>query len=152
MGNYSEAISYLEESIGIYESFGDNYFANVSRSETGHAYRKSGDLDKAFAIYSETILNWQDLGNRGAVANQLECFSFIAVENGQWDRAARLLGAAEVLRELSDTQMLVYEQQEYEQYIARLKERAEEKRFEQTWRAGRQMEMEEAVAYALNEL
>jgi predicted ATPase/class 3 adenylate cyclase len=152
MGHYSEAISYLAESISIYESFGDNYFANVARSETGHAYRKLGDLDQAIVIYSETLLNWQDLGNRGAVANQLECFGFIAVENGQWDRAARLLGAAEVLRELSDTKMLVYEKQEYGQNIARLKEQAEAERLEQAWIAGRQMEMEEAVAYALGGL
>jgi predicted ATPase/class 3 adenylate cyclase len=150
-GQYSEAISYYEESISINEAHGETYFTNVARSDIGHAHRKMGDLDKAKEIYRETILVWQDLGQLGAVANQLECFGFIAVENGQWERAAELLGAAEALREISDTPMLIHEQMEYDKYTDRLKEEVEESQFERDWEAGRQMGMEEAVVYALDE-
>ncbi|MGW8227055.1 MAG: adenylate/guanylate cyclase domain-containing protein, partial [Anaerolineales bacterium] len=111
-GQFSEAIAYYEESIDVYGAQGNSFFANVARSDSGHVYRNMGDLDKAIEIYTETILIWQDLGHRGAVANQLECFGFIAVEVGQWERAARLLGAAEALREAADTPMLIYEQKE----------------------------------------
>jgi predicted ATPase/class 3 adenylate cyclase len=150
-GQFSEAIAYYEESINVYEAQGNSFFANVARSDSGHAFRNKGDLDKAIEIYIETILVWQDLGHRGAVANQLECFGFIAVENSRWNRAAKLLGAAEVLRELSDTPMLVYERKEYDGYLARLKEQVEANWLKKAWEAGRQMGMEEAVGYALAE-
>jgi predicted ATPase/class 3 adenylate cyclase len=148
-GQFSEAIAYYEESIDVYGAQGNSFFANVARSDSGHVYRNMGDLDKAIEIYAETILIWQDLGHRGAVANQLECFGFIAVEVGQWERAARLLGAAEALREAADTPMLIYEQNEYDQYIARLKEGAERNQLEKAWGDGRQLGMAEAVAFAL---
>jgi predicted ATPase/class 3 adenylate cyclase len=148
-GQFSEAIAYYEESIDVYGAQGNSFFANVARSDSGHVYRNMGDLDKAIEIYTETILIWQDLGHRGAVANQLECFGFIAVEVGQWERAAKLLGAAEALREAADTPMLIYEQKEYDQYLARLKEGAEEDQLEKAWGDGRQLGMAEAVAFAL---
>lgn len=148
-GQYSAAISYYEESIDIYEAYGDNYFANMARSDIGHARRNLGELDKAIELYSETILNWQDYGNRGAVANQLECFAFIAIEKEQWDRAAELLGAANTLREAADSPMLIFEQMEYDKYITRLKEQMEDYRFEEAWETGTQMGMEDAVTYAL---
>jgi predicted ATPase/class 3 adenylate cyclase len=148
-GQFEDAISYYEESIAIYDTYGDNYFANVARSEIGHALRNLGKLDEAVEIYSETILVWQNLGNRGAMANQLECFGFIAIENGHWERSAQLLGAAEPLREASDSPMLIYEQMEYEQYIARLKEQLERNQLEAAWEIGRQMEIEEVVRFAL---
>jgi tetratricopeptide (TPR) repeat protein len=148
-GQFADAISYYEESIAIYEIYGDNYFANVARSEIGHALRNLGRLDEAIKNYSETILVWQNLGNRGAMANQLECFGFIAIENELWERSAQLLGAAEALREASDSPMLIYEQMEYEQYIARLKEQLEINQLEAAWEIGRQMEIEEVVRFAL---
>jgi predicted ATPase/class 3 adenylate cyclase len=150
-GQFSEAIAYYEESIDVYGAQGNSFFANVARSDMGHAYRKKGDLDNAVNIYSETILIWQDLGHRGAVANQLECFGFMAVEVGQWERTARLLGAAEALREAADAPMLIYEQTEYGKYLTRLKEGAEEEQLEAAWEAGRKMGMQEAVVYALGE-
>jgi tetratricopeptide (TPR) repeat protein len=148
-GQFSEAITYFEESINFYESQGNKFFANIARSDSGHAFRNRGDLDKAIEIYTETILIWQDLGHRGAVANQLECFAFIAVEVGQWERAAKLMGAAEALREAADTPMLIHEQSEYDLHFARLKERADQEQVEAAWEAGRHMSMGEAVAYAL---
>jgi hypothetical protein len=33
------------------------------------------------------------------VAHQLECFAFIAIEHQQFERAAKLLGAAQAIRE-----------------------------------------------------
>jgi predicted ATPase/class 3 adenylate cyclase len=148
-GQFSEAITYFEESINFYESQGNKFFANIARSDSGHAFRNRGDLDKSIEIYTETILIWQDLGHRGAVANQLECFAFIAVEVGQWERAAKLMGAAEALREAADTPMLIHEQREYDLHFARLKERADLEKFEAACEAGRHMSMGEAVAYAL---
>ena len=48
-------------------------------------------------------------------------FGFIAVERGETDRAARLLGAAETLRELAGAAMLSYERAEYDAAVARLR-------------------------------
>jgi hypothetical protein len=52
-------------------------------------------------LYRETIGGWVHLGNRGAVANQLENVAYVAIERGRLERAARLLGAAEMIREVA---------------------------------------------------
>jgi hypothetical protein len=38
------------------------------------------------------------MGNRGAIANQLECFAFLALTKGDRFRAARLLGNRDAAR------------------------------------------------------
>ena len=68
-------------------------------SELAHVLRREGRLDEAESEYRETIRGWQLSGNDGAVANQLECFGYLAIARGVPVRAAKLFGAAEVLRE-----------------------------------------------------
>ncbi len=92
---------------------------------------------------------WEHSGNRGAIANQLEAFGFIAVERGETDRAARLLGAAETLRELAGAAMLSYERAEYDAFVARLRASLAPAAFESAWAAGRTMSVGDAVAFAL---
>jgi hypothetical protein len=53
------------------------------KSELGHVERQTGNLTQARLIYQETIKGWQDLGNRAAIAHELECFAFIAIREDE---------------------------------------------------------------------
>lgn len=97
----------------------------------------------------QTIKIWQDLGHRAAVANQFECFAYIARAEGQFEVAARLLGAAESLRELIKSDMAPYERPEYEQEVAALREQMDAISFVASWKRGRAMTMDRGVEYAL---
>ena len=63
--------------------------------------RQLGNFEEALALYRETIPDWQEIGHRGAVAHQLECFAFIAKAQEQGERAVKLMSAAEALRAAS---------------------------------------------------
>ncbi|MBL8063882.1 MAG: hypothetical protein JNK32_12715, partial [Anaerolineales bacterium] len=99
----------------------------------------------------ETILEWQRLGHRAAVANQLECFAFIAKVNEQPEHAIKLLGAAENLREIIQIDMSPMERVEYEREVNDLKANIDEKLFTALWAEGKSMTMEQAIQLALGE-
>jgi len=151
-GLHEEAIAYLEDGLRFFESIGDRYFTNVARSQIGHAHRQMGDFSLAMDIYRETILVWQDLGNRGAVANQLECIAFVAIANSQPTQAATLLGAAEAIRVAVESPRLMDEQLEFDEAIASLDQNMEDGVLESALDNGRRLGLEEAIAYALAEV
>ena len=67
-----------------------------------HILRQEGAIEEAEVYYRLSIVGWQELGHRSAVAHQLECLAYIAIEKGEFTHAAALLGAAGETRERLD--------------------------------------------------
>jgi hypothetical protein len=147
-GEMAEARQLLEESATRFQQVRDLNQLNSARSELAHSLRRHGDYESARVLYLETIQDWRQQGHRGAVAHQLECLAFIANAQGQGSRAARLLGAAESLREASHSPMIPYERAEYEQSVAALRGQASES----DWAEGRALTLDQAVAFALENI
>jgi len=149
-GDIVEAGRLSEDILANYRKTGDRLNYNGYRSATAHALLKMGNFEEALAIYRETITAWQDLGHRGAIAHQLECFAFIAraQEQGEW--AVKLLGAAEALREVSKSTMTPKENMEYAHEIASLRAGMDEQNFASLWAHGHSMTMEQAIELALH--
>lgn len=150
-GNYAEAIKIFTEAEALFKAMRNVNYSIAMRSEIGHVERMSGDLPEARAIYQETIKRWQELGNRSAVAHELECFGFIASAGGQPGRAARLFGAAEGLREMCQSPMTDEERVEYDQWMEGLRGNLAEADYKAAWEQGRGMTMEQAVHFALDQ-
>ena len=148
-GRMDEARSLFAEAYAGYRQIGDTRFELVARSDLAHALRRGGAFDEAEAIYRETIRAWQHLGSRGAIASQLESFGFLAQARGDPRTAARLLGAAEILRERVAAAMLPFERVEYERHVEQLRESLDAATREEEWTAGRSMSMEDAIAFAV---
>ena len=89
------------------------------------------------------------MGQRAAVAHQLECFAFIAGASRQNERSTKLFGAAEVLRELIGSPMTPLERREYDQAVSNLRARIDETALAKAWAEGRALTMEQAIEYAL---
>jgi len=149
-GDLEGALRVLEEGVEGLRRTRHRHFANVLDSEMAHTLRQSGDLPGALEIYRHTILVWRDYGRHGAVANQLECFAFIATAEAQPDRAARLFGSAEALRETLDDKMMPEEKKEYDYHVAALQQMMDPKALQEAWQAGRKMDLDTAVAFALS--
>jgi hypothetical protein len=148
-GNYITAKKHFEEGLIIFKGLSNLNFQLSLRSEIGHVERNAGNLHQARLIYRETIRDWQELGNRGAIANQLECFAFLAIADEEPQRAVKLFSAAEVLRENAQSPMTDYEQLEYDQSIAQLHSMLAETEFNALWAEGRAVTMEQAIEFAL---
>ena len=149
-GRYEEARAQFVPLLEIFHGMGDYHRANMIHSEMAHMDRSEGKFESAESMYRETILEWKRLGHRAAVANQLECFAFIAKALEQPERALKLLGAAEALRELINIDMSQLERVEYEREVNDLKTNMDKKLFASLWAEGKSMTMEQAIQLALS--
>ena len=148
-GNYQSAKQFFEDGLKIFRRLRNKNFQTVLTSELGHIARRTGDIDQAKKIYAETLKNWQDLGNRAAISHQLECFGNLAIAEEEPERAIKLFGAAEALREKIHSVMTNYEQEEYSKALAQLQSLLTQEEFRSLWAEGRTMTMEQAVDFAL---
>jgi predicted ATPase len=125
--------------------------AAMMESDYAHRLRQEGLLAEAAEIYRRTLPQWQELGHRAAVANQLECMAFIY---RVWDNpkaALTLLGAAERLREDAGQPMLASERVVYEEAVAALRAMVTTEEASRLWQQGRELSTGAAVALALGE-
>ncbi len=147
-----EARRAFASAIEGYEQLADEGMVLVARSDLAHALRLNGMAEEAAGIYRRTLHAWQHAGNRGAIANQLESVAFVALERDEPRRAARLLGAAEAIREDAGTPMLSYERFEYNGAVDALRRRPEADALAAAWADGRRLSADAAVAEALEGL
>lgn len=146
-----EARQQLRLALAIFEEDGAHFNATLVKSDLAHLERYVGNHRQALEHYRETILAFRDFGQRGAVAHQLECFGFIAIAQDDFERAIRLLGAAEAWREQGKTTMTPEEQIEYDEQVEVVRGQMASELFSKTWADGRALTMEQAVSYATEE-
>jgi len=149
LGDIETARARMNESAEISKRFGNRRIVYSSRSELAHILREHGSLDEAYEIYKEVIPGWKDLGHRAAIAHELECIAYILTKREEPERAANLLGAAEVLRKVIDTAMTKLEAIEYEQEISNLRGMLGEEAFRRHWNDGVKLTMDEAIDLAI---
>ena len=148
--NYAAAKKIFEDGLAIFKGIRNLNFQLVLKSELGHIERRTGNLPQARLIYQETIKGWQELGNRSAIAHQLECFGLLAIAEEEPQRATKLFSAAQALRERIDSPMTDYERVEYDESVAQLRAMLAETEFNALWAESRAMKMEQAIELALN--
>ena len=149
-GNYDSAKQIFEEGLKVFRRLQNKYFQTALKSELGHVARHSGDVRQAKKIYHETLREWKDLGNRAAIAHQLECFAFLAIVDEEPQRAIKLFGAAEALRQRVQASMTEPERVEYNQAIPGLQSMLPETEFTALWMEGKTMTIDQAIQIALD--
>ena len=147
--DYQSARVSLLESVRIYEEVGARFNVILEKSNLAHLERRRGNFAGALEYYRETILAFRDIAQTGAVSHQLECFGFIALEENRDERALQLFAAASALREQRGTPMTPDEELYFAEQLTGLREKLDEKQFEQAWSNGRGMTMEQAIEFAL---
>ena len=139
----------LKLAMDAMQEIGSKRTIAMIKSEFAHALRYEGNYSQAVSAYQETLREWQRMGHRAAVAHQLESIAFITKALEQTERSARLLGAAEALRERIEIDMTSQEREEYDKEVADLKSTMDEKEFASLWADGRAMTVEQALEVAL---
>ena len=150
-GDLAEARKHADLMLDRHREMGDQLAVTDHQSMMAHSARQLGNFEEALALYRETIQEWQEIGHRGAVAHQLECFAFIARAKEEGERAAKLMSAAEALREASSSPRTPQERIEYDTELDSLRAGMDEKAFTSLWAEGHSMNMEQAIEYALTE-
>ncbi len=113
---------------------------------------REGNLVEAGNIFTEVTLNFQKDQNPGGVAFTLEGIASLHVTLGNANLAARLIGWADATREKIHETRPLLEQADVDRDIAAIIAKTGNTAFEEAYKAGRIMPLEEAVDYALEEL
>jgi predicted ATPase len=149
MGDLEGAEAIYREADQRFQELGDPTQTIIIRSELAHTLRGQGKWEQALTLYRETILFFQDIGHEPAVAHQLECFAYIAIALEEPERAARLLGVAQAIRERTNNPInLPWQKADYDQAMKQLAEILGSADRDAAVGEGRSMTLDEAVVLA----
>jgi hypothetical protein len=95
------------------------------------------DYARAESALAEWTQITRELGNRWILPEILDCHASLALAANQAKRAARLLGAAEAIREHLGVQLLASEKTQHEASLATLKQMLPEAELQESWETGR---------------
>jgi predicted ATPase len=120
----------------------------LSQTTRGRLAFDQGEYPTARELYTNALLEYRRLGLGVEIADCLEHLAWIASATGKSVGAARLLGAAAGLREINQHLLEPYHQTHHEGCVATTREHLGAERFEMEWKNGRQMPLDQIVAYA----
>jgi predicted ATPase/DNA-binding SARP family transcriptional activator len=149
VGDYAQAIARFEEGLEIAQQHSSSYPGMTILNDLGRAWLLHGDPARALPYLTESLRLNHALGPSRAVADCLEDIACVAVSQAQAERAARLLAAAERLREVLATPRRAVEIPRYADLLERGREQLPEPARRSVWADGRALSLDEAVAYAL---
>jgi non-specific serine/threonine protein kinase len=149
--DYERAAALHEEGLGLAREAADASTINVSLLTLGaQAHLGLGDHRRARALYEEGLALARRLRLKHYIATLLHAPAMSAVAEGRPERAARLWGAAEALREAIGAILTPTERSYYGPHIGAARSRlGDELSWEAAWAEGRAMTQEEAIEYAL---
>ncbi len=145
--DYSTAASLYARALAISRDLGDRRAIARTLTHLADAVILQRDVARARSLYAESLEIRDALGDKPGIASALERLAW-ASTGGDPDRAARLLGAAQALRQAIGASLNPPAQEDYDRNLASLQRRLGEERFKAAWEQGRKMTAEDAVTYA----
>jgi len=100
-GDRERGEAWIAEGLAIHREFGNNQGLGNKLSDLGLSSHEADDVTTATRHYLESLHRLWEGGDAWYLASPLEGLAAVAVESGQTEQAARLLGAAGALRERS---------------------------------------------------
>ena len=98
-GDLERADRFFEDAARVYEGLGHDLNYVAALKGRGEAARRQGDLAFASELFAEALNRSLDLGDRGGVGDCLQDLALVARDREQMERAARLWGAGQALRQ-----------------------------------------------------
>jgi predicted ATPase/class 3 adenylate cyclase/DNA-binding CsgD family transcriptional regulator len=108
----------------------------------------AGDLDQTQRDAHDALARASELGAHLPIPDILECLAVLADQDGSTREAARLLGAAHMIRQRMGLVRFKAHDARYQAPVAALREAMGEKDFDAAWVEGSAMSTEEAISYA----
>jgi predicted ATPase/class 3 adenylate cyclase len=148
-GDLGRAEQLTEESVSLQRELGTRGGVSMGLCNLGWMALLQEDLGRAVDLYRESLsLSW-DTGLNLIVQSVLEGFACVAGAQGETERAARLWGAAQALHETKgiprDPDFLA----EADARIDAARSGMGAEAWEEVWRKGQAMTLDEAVYYAM---
>jgi non-specific serine/threonine protein kinase len=144
-----QARSFYEEANTFLREIGDANFLAYSVRRLGQLAWRDGDDKESFTLCQESLrLNQKVNDIRGVIAC-LAGFAAIAVLQGKFERATKLMAAVEAQLTSIGIRLLFLDKFDYERNLTLLREKLDEKILNKFWAKGRAMSLEQTIAFAL---
>lgn len=146
--NYTQAGIHYRQSLAIDRELGYKASASITLLNLGFVALHQDDAAQATADFTEALAAGQALGHRRIIVGALMGLGAVAQAQGQAEPAARLLGAADTLREAVGFQFEAVDQATYDRTLAAVRAQLDEATFDAAWEAGRALTLDDAIATA----
>ena len=147
--NPGEARSFLSEALGLQRGLSDWTCASFSLSVLGDLALRNGEPAAASALFAEALVLQRSIAHWHWIADSLWGLAATAAAQGQWVRAARLLGCEEALRSDSNARFRLARPERREAVLEAVRQAMPKAAFAGACREGRTMAREDVWAYAL---
>lgn len=150
VGEPRQGMALVEEGLAIHRALGNKQGIGNTLSDLGFDALDRGDLTTGAQHLSESLRQLWESGDSWYLANPLEGIATIAVEIGQFARAAHLIGAASYLRERSGGHRWPEERTHVDGAIANAREALDEASFQRELAQGRAMLLDDIIDEAIS--
>jgi tetratricopeptide (TPR) repeat protein len=140
-----------EEHVATCRELRDQGSIGAALNDLGDMVREQGDYAAARAHYAESLAIRVRLGYKAGILRDLAGLVAVAVEQGQHERAACLMGVAGALREAMGASRPPVVRAEHDRTVAIIRTALGDEAFAAAWAEGRAMPLEQVVAYATQE-
>jgi predicted ATPase/class 3 adenylate cyclase len=147
--DYGRAAELYREGLAIVEQVGYRLDIANTRGNLAVLAFEQGAYEDAEAGLKECLVLFRELNARDAIVEALEMLGATAAGRGDHERAARLYGAADTGLETVGGAMTQYRQTLAERQTSEAREHLGPDAWQAEWDAGRDMSLDEALAYAL---
>ena len=158
-GDVSKSYALLEEGTALLREGGDRWSLSFGITGLANVLLWQGDYEQARVQFEEGLTFSRESGNPAAMIISLVGLAGVAVERSlrespaQRDeylwRAARLVGAADALREALGLHLMRVMRLAYEPRVALIRAQIDETIWGPAWAEGHVMSLDRAIAYAL---
>ena len=135
-GDYARAAALSEEAYGLFETLEDSEGMALALVNQGFAALSEGEHTRALSLLRNALKRLAELEFKDIIGYCFEGLAAVLALTGQGEPAARLLGAAEALRESLGVELAPAERETHEETAAAVRDGIGEEQFSAAWRRG----------------
>lgn len=148
-GDYPTAERHYQEALAAFRAMGNPWGVNVVLLNLAYVAQYWKDWEQAKALFTEALFTSQELVDKSSISTSLAGIAGITGILGKPERAARLFGAAEALRETIGAQIQAGDRPDYERSVAATRDQLDAETFAQRWAEGKALGLEAVLEDAL---
>jgi tetratricopeptide (TPR) repeat protein len=150
-GDYEAARRLYQEAVDGNRSVGNHTGTAIGLLNLGSVAYTQEDYAAAQSFFEQSLAIRRELGGKVNYATCLEGLGEVYAAKGQAERAARLLGASESVREATNSPMSLADRPNYDRSVVTARDLLGEEAFARLWAEGRALTLEEAIALAMEQ-
>jgi predicted ATPase/DNA-binding SARP family transcriptional activator len=150
-GEYAKASELSEQAYALFEGLEDSEGMALALVNQGFSALSEHQPERSLELLRDALRRLAELEFKDVIGYCFEGLAAVLVLTGRAEEAARLLGAAEALRESLGVELAPAEHATHKETVDAVRARLGEERFSDAWRQGRELSLDAAIAYALEE-